>query len=397
MKYGFANRVKHLQSSAVRDLLKIVEKGNVISFAGGLPDDNLFPVDAVKAAFEKSFHAEKSSLQYGTTEGYAPLREVIVEQMKENGIQSNIEEILLTTGSQQAIDLFARVMFNPGDVILTENPTYLAALQVFQSYEVKIVPVRSDEDGMLPDDLEYKMKKFKPKCIYVVPTFSNPAGKVWSLERRQFLLEMAKKKKAIILEDDPYGQIKFNSEEIYTPIAALDDGTHVLYTSTFSKTVVPALRTGWIKGPHQIIRMMSQAKQAADLHSNSLSQHALYHLCRDFDLDGHIQMLRKTYYERMRIMHDSLQAANIPGLSYVIPKGGMFLWVQLPEAMNAVNLLHQAVKQGVAYVPGAPFYVTDQKLNTIRLNYTHSSPEKLVKGMELLINVFAETEDHIYS
>ncbi len=393
MRYGFAKRVQHLQSSAVRDILKITNKGDVISFAGGLPDDELFPVEAVQDAFSKTFQSGGKAFQYDATEGYAPLREVLVDRMAKKGIASHVDNIMLTTGSQQAIDLFARVMFNPGDIVLTENPTYLAAVQVFQSYEVKIIPVHSDEHGMIPEDLDYKMKKFKPKCVYVVPTFSNPMGKVWSLERRQHLLKTAIRKKVIIFEDDPYGEIKFDSNQTYTPISALDDGSHTVYTSTFSKTVVPALRTGWIKGPHQIIRIMAQAKQAADLHSNSLAQHALYHLCTDFDLNGHIKNLRRTYYDRMKVMQRLLAQTELPGLSYTVPKGGMFFWVELPEGIDTTLLLNTAVKKGAAYVPGAPFYVADAKSNTMRLNFTHSTQNKIEKGMEILVEVFQETAE----
>ncbi|MGO4888978.1 PLP-dependent aminotransferase family protein [Anaerobacillus sp. MEB173] len=389
MKYAFANRVKHLKSSAVRDILKVVNQGNVISFAGGLPDDDLFPIEGIREAFSSAFASGKKSLQYIETEGYAPLRELLLERMKRKGIErSSINEVLLTTGSQQAIDLFARVMFDRGDVILTENPTYLAALQVFQSYEAKIIPVMSDEHGMLPDDLEYKMKKYKPKCVYVVPTFSNPAGKVWSLERRQKLLQLAQKKHVVIFEDDPYGDIQFNKDEVYTPIAALDDGNHVLYTSTFSKTAVPALRTGWIAGPNQILRIMSQAKQANDLHSNSLSHQALYHLCRNFDLDGHINNLITVYQSRMKLMLQHLQSLESLGVKYIEPKGGMFFWIELDESINTTELLQTAVQHGVAYVPGAPFYVDEPKQNTMRLNFTHSTPEKINEGMEKLTKVF---------
>lgn len=390
MKYGFATRVQYLQSSAVRDILKVINQGDIISFAGGLPDDDLFPVDAIKMAFEKTLQSGGSALQYAETEGILPFREVIVERMNKSGIQSSVEEVLVTTGSQQAIDLFARIMCDPGDVILTENPTYLAALQVFNSYEIKVIPVASDEFGMIPDDLEEKIKRYHPKCVYVVPTFSNPTGKVWSLERRQQLLDIAKKRNVVIFEDDPYGEIKFDDQATYTPIAALDDGTHVLYTSTFSKTVVPAMRTGWVKGPYQIIRMMAQAKQATDLHTNSLAQIALNHLCRDFDLDHHIQILRKTYYSRMQIMQKLLDSIDLPGFSYIEPKGGMFFWVSLPETINAANLLNKAVENGVAYVPGAPFYVDNPELNTLRLNFTHSPPDKLEKGMRALAEVFSQ-------
>lgn len=393
MKYAFAKRVRHLQSSAVRDILKVVSKENVISFAGGMPDDELFPIEAVEAAFAKTFTQGKKSLQYAETEGNPLLREWLLNRMSKKGIiRDSIDNILITTGSQQAIDLFSRVFFSPGDIILTENPTYLAALQVFESYEAKIIPVASDDDGMVMDDLEKKLKKYRPKCIYVVPTFSNPAGKVWSLERRKQLLELAQKHHVVIFEDDPYGDLQFNKEDVYTPIAALDDGKYVLYTSTFSKTVVPALRTGWIAGPQQIIRIMSQAKQANDLHTNSLSQHALYNLCCDFDIDNHVKQLVRVYRGRMEIMLKELQASNLPGLRYVVPKGGMFFWLELDENINTTEMLTEAIKYGVAYVPGAPFYVGRSKQNTLRLNYTHATPEKIETGMRQLAKVFQHIE-----
>lgn len=394
MKYAFARRVRHLQSSAVRDILKVVNKGNVISFAGGLPDDSLFPIEAVQESFEKTFKSGKKALQYSETEGYSPLREVLLERMGKKGINKfSMDEVLVTTGSQQAIDLFSRVFFNPGDVILAENPTYLAALQVFESYEARVIPVQSDDNGMLMDDLEEKLKKYRPKCIYVVPTFSNPAGKVWSLERRKEVLRLAEKHHVVIFEDDPYGDIQFDENEIYTPIAALDSGRHVVYTSTFSKTVVPALRTGWIAGPQQIIRIMSQAKQANDLHSNSLSQQALYYLCRDFDLESHIKNLRHVYKQRMELMLNYIENSNITSLNYVKPKGGMFLWLELSENINTTELLAEAVKRGVAYVPGAPFYIDRSKQNTLRLNYTHPTPEKIEEGMKKLVEVFSYMEE----
>ncbi len=394
MKYAFANRVRHLQSSAVRDILKVVGQGNVISFAGGLPDDDLFPIEGIEDAFSRVFATGKKSLQYMETEGYRPLREVILERMRnKKGITGfSADEVLLTTGSQQAIDLFSRVMLSPGDVILTEDPTYLAALQVFKSYEAKVVAVQSDDDGMLPDDLEKKLKQHKPKCVYVVPTFSNPAGRVWSLERRKKLIELVHKHKVVIFEDDPYGEIQFHQDETYTPLAALDDGQHVMYTSTFSKTAVPALRTGWIVGPFQVIRMMSQAKQANDLHSNSLSQQALYQLCCHFDLDAHIQHLISVYNSRMEVMVRCLEQANLSDVRFVKPKGGMFLWVELEKSMNTTALLTEAVEKGVAYVPGEPFYAGKAKKNTMRLNFTHSTQEKIEQGMSLLVELLsAET------
>ncbi|MBD1381761.1 aminotransferase-like domain-containing protein [Metabacillus arenae] len=394
MKYPFAKRVRHLQSSAVRDILKVVNKGNVISFAGGLPDDELFPNEAIKEAFSRVFAKGNNPLQYIETEGYGPLREVILDRMAKKQISGfNTGQVLLTTGSQQAIDLFSRVMFNPGDIILTEDPTYLAALQVFESYEAHVVAVDSDQYGMIPEDLERKMKRYRPKCVYVVPTFSNPSGRVWSFERRQHLINMAHKHHVMVLEDDPYGDIQFNTDDVNIPLAALDDGTHVIYTSTFSKTAAPALRTGWIAGPHQIIRIMSQAKQANDLHSNSLSHQALHELCCHFDLDSHIRKISEVYGHRMNIMVDKLLKADIQDLSFVKPKGGMFLWLELDPQTDTASLLTEAVSRGVAYVPGEPFYAGTPKRNAMRLNFTHSTPEKIEKGIELLTDLLQDTNN----
>ncbi|MDQ0300655.1 2-aminoadipate transaminase [Salibacterium salarium] len=387
MKYGFAKRVNHMKSSAVRDILKVVNQGNVISFAGGLPDEKLFPVQEVRRAFDKALSAEPKVLQYGETEGVPGLREKLSERMEAKGISRHPENILVTSGSQQAIDLFARVMFNPGDIILTENPTYLAALQVFQSYEVNIVPVDSDEEGMTQVDLEKKIQQLKPKCIYIVPTYSNPEGKMWSLERRKQLLRLAEKYHTIVFEDDPYGDIQFDESENVPPLAAMDDNKYVVYTSTFSKTVVPAMRTGWITGPYQIIRMMAQAKQATDLHTNSLSQHALIALMEEFDLDEHIRTLRHAYKERMLVMKDIFDKADDLKIQYTEPKGGMFFWVSMPEEVNTTALLNEAVSNGVAFVPGTPFYVNQPAQHTMRLNFTNAEPDMIEEGMKRLIDV----------
>lgn len=391
MEYAFAERTKNFTSSAVRDILTVIQQGNVISFAGGLPSEEFFPIEQVQVAYEKVFASGKAALQYGVTEGFLPLRVLLKDRMEQKGIHSDPESIMMTTGSQQAIDLFSKVMLSPGDVVLTENPTYLAALQVFQSYEGQVYSVQGDEHGMDPQDLEHKIQTLKPKFIYVVPTFSNPEGKVWSLERRMALVELAKKYNVLVFEDDPYGEIQFNVNETYQPLASLDqERTHVLYTSTFSKTVVPALRSGWITGPSAVIRMVAQAKQASDLHSSSLDQQALYYLMRDFDLNSHIALLRNEYHQRMVVMRDYLK--NLDGFSFTEPKGGMFIWVRADEHLDMTKLLQDAVKNGVAYVPGAPFYVSNPQMNTFRLNYTHSTPEKLKLGMSRLSEVLSKVE-----
>lgn len=387
MNIKFAKRVENIQSSAVRDILKVVNQHNIISFAGGLPSEEFFPLSDIEMAFTSTFETGHKSLQYGATEGYLPLREMIAKRMEKKGINCSVDSILVTTGSQQAIDLFSRTMLNPGDVVLTEDPTYLAANQVFGSYEANIISVQSDSEGMLPRDLEKKISIFSPKFIYVVPTFSNPTGKVWSLERRKSLLEIAKKNHVIILEDDPYSDLNFHSDEHIQPIASLDKEAAVVYTSTFSKTLSPALRTGWIQGPTEIINTMVQFKQAADLHTNSIAQQAIYHLLCDFDIDQHIHEITAIYKQRMEIMIDSLSSANIDGLEFVTPRGGMFLWLQLDPIINTTELLADAVQSGIAFVPGAPFYVTDSKHHSLRLNFTHSSPEKIKQGISILNEV----------
>ncbi|MDR6999815.1 PLP-dependent aminotransferase family protein [Neobacillus niacini] len=388
MNYSFAPQTKNYESSAVRDILKVTQQGHVISFAGGLPAEDIFPIEQVQIAYEKVFASGKSSLQYGLTEGFIPLREAVQAKMKKRGIISHPDNILLTTGSQQVIDLFSRIMLAPGDVVLTEDPTYLAALQVFRSYGAKVVAVKSDDQGIISADLKVKIENYQPKFVYVIPTFSNPDGKVWSQERRQELFNLCYEKQVLILEDDPYGDIQFHEEDVYQPITALDtEKSRVVYTSTFSKSVVPALRTGWVTGPAEVIKLMTQAKQMNDLHSSSLDQQALYYLLRDFNLDSHIALIRSVYYERMKIMKEYFDKVGSGLFTCKEPKGGMFMWVEGNEKLNTTALLGEAVKKGVAFVPGAPFYVSEPKHNTFRVNFSHSSPEKIKLGMERLVEV----------
>jgi len=388
LNYLFAPQTANYESSAVRDILKVTQQGHVISFAGGLPAEDIFPLEAVKSAYEKVFASGNSSLQYGLTEGFIPLREAIQSRMHRKGIFSTTDNILLTTGSQQVIDLFSRIMLAPGDVVLAEDPTYLSTLQVFRSYGAHVIAVGSDDKGMDPVDLKAKMELYHPKFVYAIPTFSNPDGKLWSRERREALLQLSNEYNVLILEDDPYGDIQFHSEDNILPIAALDKGqSRVVYTSTFSKSVVPALRTGWVTGPIEVVQMMAKAKQMNDLHSSSIDQQALYYLLRDFDLDGHIEQIRTVYHHRMMIMRDYLAKLGSGLFSFSEPRGGMFMWVEGNDQLDTTMLLHQAVEKGVAFVPGAPFYIEQPKLNTFRLNFSHSAPEKIKLGMDRLVEV----------
>jgi 2-aminoadipate transaminase len=387
MKYRFSKSLEGFSSSAVREILKLTQGSSIISFAGGLPAEEFFPLDAVSEAFTRVVGGGKSALQYGLTEGYKPLRESLCKRMAAKNMLVTPDEMLLTTGSQQAIDLLTRVYIDEGDVILVESPTYLAAIQVFQAKGAKIYSVDSDSDGMIMEDLAAKIAKHNPKMVYVIPTFSNPAGRAWSLERRQGLLDICRGADVLILEDDPYGEIQFDESESYPTVYSLGgkaEGGNVVYTSTFSKTVAPAFRTGWVMGDESLIRQVARFKQSADLHSSTIDQQTLYHLLEHFDLDAHISLIREQYLDRMKFMSGLLKELNWPGLKWEEPKGGMFIWVELPEQINAADLLKIAVKEGVAFVPGATFYAENPQYNTMRLNYTHTDKETTVLGMKKL-------------
>ncbi|WP_042165162.1 PLP-dependent aminotransferase family protein [Paenibacillus gorillae] len=393
MDYRFASRVSEVKSSAVRDILKLTQGKDMISFAGGLPAEELFPVQAVREAAERVLDAGTGALQYGLTEGYLPLREQLCVRMAQKGMNVSPDEMILTTGSQQAISLLVQVLTEPGDVILVEKPTYLACLQVFELYGLRVIAVESDEHGIIPEDAERLIREHKPAMLYAVPTFGNPTGNVWSLERRQQILGLCLRNGIPILEDDPYGEIKFDETAEYPTLFSLDQqqqGGAVIYTSTFSKTVAPALRTGWAIGDERVIRMMAKAKQAADIHSSSMDQQILSQLLAHFPLDDHIQTIRRSYRDRMIEMQSLLLEQNIEGFSWIEPKGGMFIWTQLPEGLDAEVLLKAAVRKGVAFVPGSSFYAYDPQRNTARLNFTHNTGQKTVQGVQRLADAIRE-------
>ncbi|WP_019419289.1 aminotransferase-like domain-containing protein [Paenibacillus sp. OSY-SE] len=395
MQYSFSKRIQSVESSAVRDILKLTQGKSIISFAGGLPAEEWFPVDAIRNASERVFRQGPQALQYGLTEGTLSLRERLAVRLgSQRNIQAEADELLITSGSQQAIDLFTRAMLDPGDVVLVENPTYLACLQVLGMYNARVIPVESDDKGMVPEDLAAKLKQHQPKFVYVVPTFGNPTGRVWSLERREALLRLCREHEVLILEDDPYGDLRFTSDRVPN-IAALEGRTDdriVAYTSTFSKTVAPGLRTGWIVADERIIRMMARAKQSSDLHSSVLDQLILSEMLLPevFNLDDHIHKLSAVYKERMETMATELQKDMWRDTKWNTPQGGMFFWVELPEGLDAQTLLKCAVEKGVAFVPGTSFYAGEPKRNTMRLNFSFAQPETIRTGMERLTEAVSE-------
>ncbi|MGO4107811.1 aminotransferase-like domain-containing protein [Paenibacillus sp. YAF4_2] len=393
MEFRFASRMTQVKSSVVRDILKLTQGSDIVSFAGGLPAEELFPVQAVREAADRAISAGTSALQYGLTEGYLPLREQLCVRMAQKGMNVQPEEMIITTGSQQAISLLVQVLTEPGDTVLVERPTYLACLQVFELHGLKVVAAESDEHGMIPEDVERLVRLHKPKFMYAVPTFGNPTGNVWSLERRQKLLQICVSHQVPIIEDDPYGELKYDKNAAYPTLFALDQEQGsgvVIYTSTFSKTVAPALRTGWAIGDTRVIKMLAKAKQAADLQSSTMDQQILSQLLAHFPLDDHIRVISESYGERMREMQSLLRAQKIAGLNWIEPKGGMFLWVELPEGLDTEALLKVAVSKGVAFVPGSAFYAYDPKRNSARLNFTHNKGIKTVQGVERLADAIRE-------
>ncbi len=378
-------------SSAVRELLKLTQQPDLISFAGGLPAPEMFPIEKVKAAADTVLtEVGAQALQYSTTEGYTPLRELLVRQMARYGIKVGIDNIVITSGSQQALDLIGKLLINPGDRILTENPTYLGALQAFTAYQSQYVTVPIDDDGLHVAHLEAALRS-GPKFMYILPNFQNPTGVTLSLTRRYDLIALAEEYGIPIVEDDPYGQLRYEGEHL-KPLVVLDseylgcegDGGYtgnVIYTSTFSKTLAPGLRLGWIVAPKDVVFKLVQMKQGTDLHTSSFDQMVAYEVARDGFLDKHIRLIRETYGHRRDVMINAMEQYFPSEVRWTRPAGGLFLWVTTPESLNTVELLKDAIAQKVAFVPGYSFHPNGGGHNTMRLNFSNAKDEMIVEGI----------------
>lgn len=390
LHYEFAERVNRMQSSAIREILKIAENPEIISFAGGLPAPELFPLADIRAAFDQVLSSgDTSSVQYSTTEGYLPLREHITEIMERRGIQCPPDRVLTTNGSQQALDLVAKLFINKGDLVAVENPTYLGALQVFDSYQAAYAAIDSDEFGIMPDALEKVLAERKPKLIYLTPTFKNPTGTTLPLERRQAVCHLLARYRVPLIEDDPYTEIRFNGTFVPT-LKSMDRSGCVIYLSSFSKTVAPGLRMGWIAAEPEIISTLVKAKQAADLHTSSLVQQALYQYLTNSDVSAHIDNIRTAYGARRNLMIDAIKRHFPPGVHWTEPDGGMFLWITLPGELDTTTILPEAVDLKVAYVPGSPFFANGGGENCMRLNFSNASPDMIESGVERLAVLFSK-------
>ena len=381
----------------IRELLRVTQQSEVISFAGGLPAGDLFPTERVQEACRSVLeNAAALALQYGETEGYRPLREMIARHIVRYGIKASAENILITTGSQQALDLIGKLLINPGDRVLVEAPTYLGALQAFSMYGPEFLSVPTDEDGLRINLLEGPLRS-GPKFLYVLPNFQNPGGTTLSGYRRRALVQLAERFRVPIVEDDPYGQLRYEGEHL-SPLVVLDRVTlpreedfklgNVIYLSTFSKTLSPGLRLGWVVAPPDVIAKLAQMKQGADLHTSTFTQMLAYEVAREGFLDEHVKKLRVAYRQRRDVMLDALASEMPPGVTWTRPKGGLFLWVTLPEGMEASELFREALDRKVAFVPGECFFAPDwpgsEAKRHLRLNFSNAKPERIREGVRRL-------------
>jgi 2-aminoadipate transaminase len=384
---------KSAHASDIRELLKLTDQSDMISFAGGLPDPELFPVDEYRAAADQVLSQYGSqALQYGTTEGLTQLREALVDHLSREGINcpDGIDSVVVTTGSQQALQLLGQTLIDPGDTILMEAPTYLGALQAFDLRQPRYETVEMDAHGLKIEVLEAKLAELRregrfPKFLYTVPTFQNPAGVTLSLERRKALVELAERENLLIIEDDPYGRLRFRGETPPT-LKSLDRSDRVITLRTFSKTLAPGLRTGYVIGAAEPLRRMVILKQAADLCSPAITQYVIYEMLTSGAMERYIQKVIDIYRSKEEAMAAALQS-NLRGLpvSWNEPDGGMFFWVQLPESIDSEALLRQAIRAGVAYVKGTAFYPDGQRgYNCMRLNFSNPSLAQIETGIARL-------------
>jgi len=421
--HRYAQRMQSMKGSAIRELLKLTERPDIIAFGGGMPAPEVFPVDAFRAAAERVLAKQgKQALQYSSTEGYRPLREWIARKMAAYGIESAPDNVLITSGSQQALDLLGKVLINPGDLILTEKPTYLGALQAWRACQAEFTTVPMDNEGLQADLLEEALTA-GPKFMYILPNFHNPAGVTLSLERRRKLIEFSDRYGVPIIEDDPYGELRYEGEHL-PPLVVLDSELckdrkgrdvesngyydvskptngggraymrgNVIYLSTFSKTLAPGLRLAWVVAPVEVIQRCNVAKQGMDLHTATLNQLIAHEILTggeqgDDFLKGHVRLIREVYRERRDVMLTAMERHFPDEVTWTRPDGGLFLWVKLPKYLDAAEILNDAIEQKVAYVPGSAFHPGNDGKNTLRLNFSYCNPEKINEGIKRLGGVF---------
>ena len=391
MEYNYSKAVPQGGFDTVGEILKVAASPNVISFAGGLPAPELFPTSQLQQATDRVYQTSaESALQYSNSNGFLRLREILAQRMARRGVSCDADNIAITTGSQQSIDLISKMFINRGDTILVEKPTYMSALDVFNTYGANIVGVEMDDEGLRMDALEQALKNHpEAKFLYTVPTFQNPTGRTLPVDRRQRMVELARQYDIVIIEDDPYGQLRFAGDPV-PAVKSFDSDGRVFYLSTFSKTLTPGLRTGWVVADPAFIKHFTVIKQSADLHTDNVAQQVIAEFLADFNIDEHIAKIRQVYRQREQLMIEQIQKHFPTGVKYTNPDGGLFIWVEIPGNINTQDLFDQCIKNNVAFVPGEPFYPGEPESGTFRLNFSNMSEEKIKDGIQLLGKAITE-------
>lgn len=386
-KWRLTPHVANLESSIIREILKITTRPGIISFAGGLPAPELFPMETIKEiACQVIDEVGPPAIQYSLTSGLTPFRELLAERATMRGTKSGVDNILITAGAQQGIELLGRAFIEPGDYVIVESPTFVSALQVFNYYQARYLPVEMDNDGMKIDQIEDYLKKYRPKLIYTISNFQNPTGITMSTERRVELVRLASEHNIPIVDDNPYGELRFSDKTL--PTLKSLGGDEVVALRTFSKLISPGFRIGWMNGPASIISQFEKVKQSIDMHANTFGQHILYQFVKQGYLEPHLEIVRADYQRKRDRMLKMLKETFPPEISWTHPEGGMFLWLTLPEHMSAKELLPKAIEQHVAYVFGSPFYANGGGENKLRLNFSNTTLESIVTGIERLAVLF---------
>ncbi|HBZ07751.1 MAG TPA: 2-aminoadipate aminotransferase [Massilia sp.] len=386
IQWQFSERAQQLQSSFIREILKITQRPEIISFAGGLPSPATFPVERMKEAYDRVLsNAGKVALQYGPTDGYGPLKEWIANSLSTEGTKILPEQILMVSGSQQALDLIGKVLIDEGSRVLVETPSYLGALQAFSVYRPEFGSVATDDHGLVPSSIEPVAEG--ARLLYSLPNFQNPTGRTLSIERRRELVETCARLGLPLIEDDPYGALSYKGEPMPKMVAMNPDG--VIYMGSFSKVLTPGIRLGYVCAPLPLVRRLELAKQAADLHTAQLTQMVVHDVVKDGFLDQHIPTIRTLYGNQCQAMLDAMDEHFPAGVTWTRPEGGMFIWVTLPQHIDAMKLLDQAIAARVAFVPGAPFYANDPETNTLRLSFVTVPPERIREGIAILGKLIA--------
>lgn len=380
----FADRMIPITGSAIREIFKLLDMPGLISFAGGMPAKESFPAQKIAEITTKLMAEQgESVLQYGATEGWKPLRESCAALVTNKGVKATANDVLTLTGSSQGIELIAKVFLNTGDVVLVENPTFLGALQTFRTYRAVPVGVDMDESGILLDDLEAKLIQYKPKILYTIPTFQNPSGKTLPAQRRIKLLELAARYDVLVVEDDPYGELRYAGEP-QPLIKSFDTEDRVLLLNSFSKTISPGLRVGFAVGAADILRKMTIAKQGMDTHTSNLSQAIVDRYLREDCYYPHIKEICGSYRLQLNAMLEAMGNCFPKKAVYTRPEGGLFVWVELPCGIDTMELMKQAVPRGVAYIPGTHFFAGGGHENTMRLNFSAANVEQIGRGVRIL-------------